>query len=55
MEEGLRRFKLVADEAIKDGMRVRGYVSCVLGCPYDGAIEPKKIAKVKTQFINNLV
>lgn len=51
VEEGLRRFKLVADEAVKDGMRVRGYVSCVLGCPYDGAIEPKKIAKVNIIYI----
>lgn len=52
VEEGLRRFKLVADEAVKDGMRVRGYVSCVLGCPYDGAIEPKKIAKITEELFS---
>lgn len=44
--EGLRRFKDVADQAVKDGLRVRGYVSCVLGCPYDGPISPKSIAKI---------
>lgn len=46
VEEGLKRFKLVADQAVKDGLRVRGYVSCVVGCPYDGPISPKTIAKV---------
>ena len=46
VEEGLKRFKLVADQAVKDGLRVRGYVSCVVGCPYDGPIHPKGIAKV---------
>ncbi|KOB75405.1 Sialic acid synthase, partial [Operophtera brumata] len=30
VEEGLKRFKLVADQAVKDGLRVRGYVSCVI-------------------------
>lgn len=46
VEEGLKRFKLVADQAVKDGIRVRGYVSCVVGCPYEGPIHPKGIAKV---------
>lgn len=50
VEEGLKRFKEVADVAVKDGKRVRGYVSCVLGCPYDGPISPSVIAKVTTVF-----
>ncbi|XP_032528668.1 hydroxymethylglutaryl-CoA lyase, mitochondrial isoform X1 [Danaus plexippus] len=50
IEEGLKRFKLVADQAIKDGMRVRGYVSCVVGCPYDGPINPKGIAKITEEL-----
>lgn len=54
MEEGLKRFKLVADQAVKDGIRVRGYVSCVLGCPYDGPIHPKGIARVNIKFYLNL-
>ncbi|KAJ8735473.1 hypothetical protein PYW07_007093 [Mythimna separata] len=50
VEEGLKRFKLVADQAVKDGLRVRGYVSCVVGCPYDGPIHPKTIAKITEQL-----
>ncbi|XP_053618250.1 hydroxymethylglutaryl-CoA lyase, mitochondrial isoform X2 [Plodia interpunctella] len=52
VEEGLRRFKEVADQAMKDGLRVRGYVSCVLGCPYDGPINPKIIAKITEDLLN---
>lgn len=54
VEEGLKRFKLVADQAVKDGLRVRGYVSCVVGCPYDGPIHPKGIAKVIKGSLTNL-
>lgn len=46
MAEGLERFRVVAEQAVKDGKRVRGYVSCIVGCPYDGPIAPKTIAKV---------
>ncbi|KAI8438337.1 hypothetical protein MSG28_010903 [Choristoneura fumiferana] len=45
MAEGLERFREVAEQAVKDGKRVRGYVSCIVGCPYDGPIAPKTIAK----------
>ncbi|XP_041975260.1 hydroxymethylglutaryl-CoA lyase, mitochondrial [Aricia agestis] len=50
--EGLKRFKDVADVAIKDGVRVRGYVSCVVGCPYDGPISPKTIAKITEELLS---
>ncbi len=36
--ESLERFAPVADAARAAGLRVRGYVSCVLGCPYEGAV-----------------
>lgn len=44
--ESLERFKPVMDEAKKRGIRVRGYVSCVLGCPYEGDIKPEAVVKV---------
>lgn len=44
--ESLERFRPVCDEAIRQGLRVRGYVSCVLGCPYEGAITPDAVAAV---------
>ncbi|XP_013135267.1 PREDICTED: hydroxymethylglutaryl-CoA lyase, mitochondrial isoform X2 [Papilio polytes] len=50
VEEGLKRFKEVAVQAIKDGLRVRGYISCVVGCPYDGPIHPKIIAKITEEL-----
>src|SRR5436853_1679800 len=34
--ESLERFRLVAEAAREAGIKVRGYVSCVLGCPYEG-------------------
>ena len=44
--ESLERFRPVCDEALHQGLRVRGYVSCVLGCPYEGAIDPRAVAGV---------
>src|SRR3954471_10171928 len=44
--ESLERFKPVVDSARAAGIRVRGYVSCVAGCPYEGAIEPQRVADV---------
>lgn len=52
VEESLKRFKLVADQAVKDGLRVRGYVSCIVGCPYDGPVNPKAIAKITEQLLS---
>ncbi|MBR1162515.1 hydroxymethylglutaryl-CoA lyase [Bradyrhizobium elkanii] len=42
--ESIERFKPVLARAKADGVRVRGYVSCVLGCPFDGEIKPKAVA-----------
>jgi hydroxymethylglutaryl-CoA lyase len=44
--ESLERFKPIALESRKSNIRVRGYVSCVLGCPYEGEIKPDKVAEV---------
>lgn len=44
--ESLDRFRPVAAAAKARGLKVRGYVSCVLGCPYQGAVAPKKVAEV---------
>lgn len=44
--ESLDRFRPVVDGALERGWRVRGYVSCVLGCPYEGEIAPAKVAEV---------
>jgi hydroxymethylglutaryl-CoA lyase len=44
--ESLARFEPVLERAQAAGVRVRGYVSTVLGCPYEGEIAPAKVAEV---------
>jgi len=44
--ESLARFSEVAEQARDDGIPMRGYVSCVVGCPYEGDIEPQAVAEV---------
>lgn len=46
ISEGLARFEPVAKAALAAGLRVRGYVSAVIDCPYEGAILPTKVAEV---------
>jgi isopropylmalate/homocitrate/citramalate synthase len=42
--ESLERFAPVVEAARKQGMRVRGYISCAAGCPYEGEVEPAAVA-----------
>jgi hydroxymethylglutaryl-CoA lyase len=44
--ESIGRFKPVIARARADGIKVRGYISCVLGCPYDGEIKPQAVVDV---------
>jgi hydroxymethylglutaryl-CoA lyase len=44
--ESLDRFRLVAEHALKENVKVRGYISCVLACPYEGKVPPHKVAEV---------
>jgi hydroxymethylglutaryl-CoA lyase len=44
--ESLERFRPVAEAAKAANVKVRGYVSCVLGCPYEGEINPERVAEV---------
>lgn len=44
--ESIKRFELVMQQAKQQHIKVRGYVSCVLGCPYEGEIAPEKVAEV---------
>ncbi|XP_063091825.1 hydroxymethylglutaryl-CoA lyase, mitochondrial isoform X4 [Cavia porcellus] len=46
IEESFRRMGGVLEAARAAGIPVRGYVSCVLGCPYEGKISPAKVAEV---------
>lgn len=48
--EGLERFKAVCDAARAAGIRVRGYVSCVLGCPYEGEVNAGTVADIAARL-----
>ena len=50
IEQSLERFAPLIAKATGLGMQVRGYVSCVLGCPYEGAIGPEAVARVAKQL-----
>lgn len=46
IRESLERFRSVIEVALDNKQRVRGYVSCVLGCPYEWNIAPEKVSDV---------
>ena len=50
--ESLQRFEPLMKRAEEESLRVRGYVSCVAGCPYQGAVEPEKVAEVTSALID---
>ena len=50
ISESLERFAPVMEAARMHGVRVRGYVSCVLGCPYEGTVSPEQVAMVANQL-----
>lgn len=51
IEESIQRFRPVMEQAKEDGIPVRGYVSCIVECPYDGAVDPKKVADTTAKLI----
>ncbi len=50
IDESIARFVPVADAAKRLGVKVRGYVSCVVACPYDGPIAPQQVAHVAARL-----
>ncbi len=48
----LDRFAEVCQHAISDGIYIRGYISCVLGCPYEGEVNPAQVASMAQQLID---
>jgi hydroxymethylglutaryl-CoA lyase len=50
IEESLARFAPVVEARECDGMPVRGYVSCVVECPYDGPVAPGDVARVAARL-----
>ena len=50
--ESLARFEPVMEAAARDQIKVRGYVSCVVGCPYEGDISPEQVRDVSQSLLD---
>lgn len=50
--ESVERFTPVANAAKRDGIRIRGSISCSFGCPYQGSVEPKEVADVVKRMMD---
>ena len=50
--ESLQRYEEVVTSALQEGVKVRGYVSCVLGCPYEGDVPLEKVVQVSKALLD---
>jgi len=51
IEESINRFRPVLEEAQKNNIQVRGYISCVLGCPYQGHVPVEDVINLAAKMI----
>ena len=49
--ESLKRLAPVAARALEQGLRVRGYVSCIAGCPYDGEVPASEVSMMASELL----
>lgn len=49
--ESFERFRPVVERAKAEGLKVRGYVSCVIACPHDGPVAPEAVARVSAALL----
>lgn len=52
IDESFVNFAPVMDRARSEGLRVRGYVSCTLGCPYEGEVPPERVLEVAARLLD---
>ena len=52
INESLTRFQAIMDQAQADKIPVRGYISCVVDCPYEGTVTPGAVVKVARQLLD---
>ncbi|KAL3678000.1 hypothetical protein R1sor_020956 [Riccia sorocarpa] len=50
IDESLQRYRQVCEASKKLGIPVRGYVSCVVGCPTEGSVPPRQVARVAKEL-----
>ena len=51
ISESIQRFETLIDSAKKQNIPVRGYISCVLGCPYSGAVDATTVASIAQDLL----
>ncbi|MEO9149718.1 MAG: hydroxymethylglutaryl-CoA lyase [Burkholderiaceae bacterium] len=49
--ESIERFTPIFHAAARDGVKVRGYISCVVECPYDGLVAPTRVAQLAGRLL----
>jgi hydroxymethylglutaryl-CoA lyase len=49
--ESIERFEPLAEQALASGIRLRGYISCVVGCPYEDSVNSETVAKIAKQLL----
>src|SRR5688500_2190873 len=52
IDESLERFAPVAEMAHGDGVPLRGYVSCVTDCPFEGPVDPAAVSRVAARLFS---
>ncbi|KAF5290667.1 hypothetical protein FQR65_LT01957 [Abscondita terminalis] len=52
IEEALKRTKQVTTAAQKENIKIRAYISCVVGCPYDGFVKPSEVTKLTENLLS---
>jgi isopropylmalate/homocitrate/citramalate synthase len=52
IDESFANYAPVAHRALAEGMRVRGYVSTAMGCPYEGEVPPEKVLEVSARLLD---
>ena len=51
IDESFERFTPVAERCREVGVRLRGYVSVVVGCPYEGAVDPERVVTLTKRLL----
>jgi hydroxymethylglutaryl-CoA lyase len=52
VDESMAAYKQVCDRAKASGLRVRGYLSTAFGCPYEGEVQPARVAEMVARLID---
>ena len=52
IQESISRFTQLSEVALKNNIKIRGYISCVMGCPYEGEIEVSQVNRVAESLLD---